>query len=201
MAVSERISEETYLRLALRDPDRQWELHRGRLREKPGMSVEHNDYMFHLGMLLQQQLDRSIHRIRVNGGRLRHPAASYYIPAVAVIPVELDRPQRGQPGRLEVYATPLPLVVELWFRSTGDYDVEEKLLGYQQRGDLDIWRLHPYERTLTRWVRRPDGSYAETIHTSGTVDLSALPGVRIDLDQHFGLLRSDSSEATTDEQQ
>ena len=32
----------TYERLALEDPEGQWELHRGRLREKPGMTFAHN---------------------------------------------------------------------------------------------------------------------------------------------------------------
>jgi len=25
---------------------------------------------------------------------------------------------------------------------------------------LEIWRIHPDERTLTSWQRQPDGSYA-----------------------------------------
>jgi Uma2 family endonuclease len=75
--------------------------------------------------------------------------------------------------------------VEIWPRSTGDYDVEEKLPEYQRRGDLEIWRLHPYERTLTAWRRQPDGSYTETIYTGGVVHPVALPGVAIDLDALF----------------
>ena len=76
-------------------------------------------------------------------------------------------PLLDQQDVLEVYDQPLPLVVEVWSRSTGDYDVEEKLAVYQQRGDLEIWRIHPYERTLTAWRRLPDGSYEETIHQRG----------------------------------
>ena len=71
----------------------------------------------------------------------------------------LVTPLLDQHDVLEVYDQPLPLVVEVWSRSTGDYDVEEKLAVYQQRGDLEIWRIHPYERTLTAWRRLPDGSY------------------------------------------
>lgn len=44
----------------------------------------------------------------------------YYIPDVYVIPIELLRPQRKQ-HRLDVYEAPLPLVVEVWSPSTGDY--------------------------------------------------------------------------------
>ena len=62
-----------------------------------------------------------------------------------MIPVALVLPQLDQRS-LEVYEGPLPLVVEVWSASTGNYDVESKLLEYQRRGDLEIWRLHPYER-------------------------------------------------------
>jgi len=64
----------------------------------------------------------------------------------------------------------------------GGYDVDAKLAVYQQRGDLEIWRIHPYERTLTSWRRQPDGSYEESIHRGGTISPVALTGVAIDLD-------------------
>jgi Uma2 family endonuclease len=79
------------------------------------------------------------------------------------------------------FSGPLPLVVEVWSSSTSDYDGDTKLSDYQQRGDLEIWRIHPYERTLTSWQRQPDGSYQETIHRSGSVTPIGLPGVTIDL--------------------
>ncbi len=87
--------------------------------------------------------------------------------------------------KLEVYAEPLPLVVEVWSPSTGDYDHATKLQDYQQRGDREIWLLHPYEHTLTAWRRRPDGSYARTMHRYGLVTPVALPGGRIDLESLF----------------
>ena len=185
MVVSERVSEATYRRLALAEPDRQWELHDGRLREKPPMSVEHNSIMFHLGFLLQLQLDRSEYRLRSNAGRVRRSAQHYYIPDVAVIPAALERALRQHPGSLDAYAEPLPLVVEIWSPSTGDYDIDEKLAAYQRRGDLEIWGIHPYERTLTAWRREPDGTYAETTHRGGGIQPMALPGVTIDLDALF----------------
>ena len=89
---------------------------------------------------------------------------------------------------LEKYPEPLPLVVEVWSPSTGDYDVDEKLPEYQRRGDLEIWRLHPYERTLTRWIRQENGGYVTTVVTGGGVPLSAIPGASIDLDRLFGFL-------------
>ena len=86
---------------------------------------------------------------------------------------------------LEVYQVPLPLVIEVWSRSTGTYDVDDKLPEYQRRGDLEIWRLQPYERALTAWRRQPDGSYTETVYSGGSVRPGALPGVAIDLDALF----------------
>ena len=87
--------------------------------------------------------------------------------------------------QLEAYTDPLPLVVEVWSPSTGDYDVETKLGEYRRRGDLEIWLLHPYSHSLTAWVRQPDGSYVEVHYTGGTVQPAALPGVTIDLDARF----------------
>jgi Uma2 family endonuclease len=86
---------------------------------------------------------------------------------------------------MEAYPEPLPLVVEIWSPSTGGYDIASKLPEYKQRGDREIWRIHPYERTLTAWRRQADGSYAETIFTGGIIEPVALPGVRIDLNSLF----------------
>jgi Uma2 family endonuclease len=91
-------------------------------------------------------------------------------------------------GSLEVFETALPLVVEVWSKSTGDYDTGEKLAEYQRRGDLEIWRVHPYEKTLTAWVRGRDGGYTETQYRSGSVQCSALPGVTVELAVLFALL-------------
>lgn len=63
--------------------------------------------------------------------------------------------------------------------------MDEKLPEYQRRGDLEIWRIHPSERTLTAWRREPDGSYAESLYRGGTVHPVALPGVSIDLEALF----------------
>jgi Uma2 family endonuclease len=106
---------------------------------------------------------------------------------VAVVPRRLERQLLAVPSTFEVYDEPLPLVVEIRSPSTGDYDVEEKLAEYRRRGDLEVWRLHPYERTLTAWRRQPDGSYAETLYRGGIVRPQSLPGVSIDLDALFDL--------------
>ena len=66
-----------------------------------------------------------------------------------------------------------------------DYDVERKLPEYRARGDLEIWRIHPYDRTLTAWRRQPDGSYLESVYRGGIVPVGSVPGVTIDLDALF----------------
>ncbi len=104
-----------------------------------------------------------------------------------MIPVAyIERRQREFPLALELYDEPMPLVVEIWSPSTGAYDVDTKLIEYQRRGDLEIWRIHPYERTLIAWRRQADGTYTETIYTSGLVQAAFLPNVTIDLDSLFG---------------
>ena len=149
------------------------------------MSADHNDLMAYLGHLLMLQLDRRQYHVRINAGRLRRPGITAFIPDVAVIPVAMERPWRGRPGTLELYPEALPLVVEIWSPSTGDYDVETKFPEYEQRHDEEIWRLHPYDRTLTVRRRQADGHYLETVYHGGLVPVMSLPGVTIDLDVLF----------------
>jgi Uma2 family endonuclease len=181
MAIETRISNAQYERLALDEPDQTWELWDGQLREKPAMTFPHNDASNELGYLLRSQLDRSEFRVRVDSGRVHRPGATYFVPDVFVVPVAYITPTLREGSTLEVYNQPLPLVVEVWSRSTGDYDVTEKLAAYKARGDAEIWFLHPYQRTLTSWVRQPDGTYEERIYREGLVSPVALPGVVIDL--------------------
>lgn len=185
MAIETRISNDAYERLALHEPDRKWELWDGQLREKPGTTYAHNEVAHELGFLLRSQLDRSAYRVRIDAGRVHRPGSTFFIPDVFVFPAELITPRLRRDDVLEVYEPPLPLVVEVWSRSTGGYDVPEKLAVYRQRGDLEIWYIHPYERTLTAWRRQPDGTYSEAVYRSGSVPVASLPGVVIDLDALF----------------
>lgn len=178
------VSEQTYIQLALEDPG-QWELHCGNLRRKPTMTAEHNHVASELFFRLRLQLPEEQYDVRLSMGHVRRSSESYYIPDVFVIPIELLRPLRGLRDVLEAYSAPLPLVVEVWSPSTGDFDVDSKLPEYQRRGDLEIWRIHPFDRTLTAWRRQADGSYTETFYSSGTVQPVALPDVTIDLDTLF----------------
>jgi Uma2 family endonuclease len=180
------VSEKTYRQVALEDPDGMWELANGRLRSKPDMSIGHNRVMELLTRELMRQLPAKAYAIRMNTGRVHVSTGTYFIPDVWVVPAEeSERRYRENPNRLEVYDEAMPLVVEVWSPSTGDYDVEEKLREYQRRGDLEIWRIHPYERTLTRWVRQGDGKYEMSLVDSGTVHPEELAGVTIDLEELF----------------
>jgi Uma2 family endonuclease len=179
------VTEQTYRRVALEDPEGHWELDRGRLREKPAMSHDHNYAMTYLGGQLIAQLDRTEFQVRINAGRVRRTDETYYIPDIIVFPARLAGSLRGRVDVLESYDAPLPFVAEVWSPSTGGYDVDKKLPEYMKRGDLEIWRLHPFERTLTAWRRQPDGTYSEVVFHGGLVQPIALPGVTIDLDALF----------------
>ena len=77
---------------------------------------------------------------------------------------------------------------ESWSPSTGTHDMNTKLPLYRERGDAEIWRLHPFDRDVVAWRRQPDGRYTESRVSGGRVTLLALPDVTIDLDKVFGLL-------------
>ena len=182
MAIVNRISEQEYRELALNDSDRLWELWEGVPREKPLMSMKHDNVSFLLGHLLQSQLDWQAFRVNVNGGKTRHTPQNYFIPDVVVIPAALQLPFEHDPRAFNAFAEPLPLVVEVWSPSTGAYDFETKLQGYRERGDEEIWFIHPFERTLTTWRRQPDGSYMEETYEDGVVSVASFPGVVIEFD-------------------
>jgi Uma2 family endonuclease len=180
MAVIHRLSEQEYRDLALAEP--RWELWDGELREKPAMSIEHGSVSFYLAVALANQLDKRTHWVSHNEGKTRISGSTYFIPDVIVVPAGLLTPFRGDPRALAAWAEPLPLVVEIWSPSTGSYDQARKLRAYRERGDQEIWYIHPYDRTLTAWRRQGDGSYVESHYAGGAVALSSLPGVVIDLD-------------------
>lgn len=181
---SQHMSIEAYQDLVLSDPHHTWELLDGQPREKPGMSWEHLDIITELVTLLRLQLDRTKFRVFAEG-RVRRPVATVFIPDIMVVPTAYGDTFRGRPGTLAIFPEPLPLVVEVWSQSTGDYDVDTKIPVYRQRGDQEIWRIHPYEKSLTAWRRQPDGSYDETVDREGVISPVALPGVSIRLADLF----------------
>lgn len=180
------MTEAEFLQLLLDDPDTYWELHDGELRCKPPMTWEHMRTAALLHSDLQVQLDRREYVVVSEAGRLRRSATRYYIPDVMVVPVALAQQLFSTPGTVGAFPDPLPFVAEVWSPSTGGQDVRDKLPEYRRRGDREIWFIHPYERTVTVWVRRSDGTYTETVYSTGTIALSSLPGVVIDLDALFG---------------
>ena len=136
---------------------------------------------------LLAQLDEREFRLSTTHARLRRSTETYYVPDLVVIPAAFEDALLERPGSLDAFLDPLSLVVEVWSPSTGRYDILEKLPDYQARGDLEIWYIHPYERTLTAWRRQSDGTYEETVYRGGIVRPGSLPHVAIDLDALFAL--------------
>jgi Uma2 family endonuclease len=179
------ITEELFRAVALADPEGRWELLRGRLREKPAMATEHNHLMRWLAWELGRRTDHDQFVVSMNTGQLAFRDETRAIPDIFVIEAGRVAESRRRRDPLEVYGDPVPLVVEIWSPSTGGYDIDGKIPEYMRRGDLEIWRLHPYERTLKGWRRQADGGYQEFILSHGIVAPVTLPGVEIDLDRLF----------------
>lgn len=179
------LSGEQYEHLILSDPNETWELVDGRLREKPTMTIGHEDAALELAVSLRIQLDRREYRVGHNGSRTKRADRSYFVPDVVVFRVADITTAVANPRAVDAHAVPAMLVVEVWSPSTGDYDIEGKLPEYRERGDLEIWRLNPFDHTLTAWRRQPDGAYAESAYRGGTIAPAELPGVTIDLDTLF----------------
>jgi Uma2 family endonuclease len=178
------VSEQTYQQVVLDDPRGGWELVCGRLRQKPIMTTEHEDLARNLLRRLILQLPEDEYAVG-ESIRLRVSTGSYYVPDVCVVPRAYIRRLRERPRTFEMFTDPVPFVGEVWSPSTGEYDVDTKIPEYRLRRDQEIWRLHPYERTLIAWRLQPDGAYAETHSTGGIVPLAALPNVTIDLGTLF----------------
>ena len=186
MAVAQRIDAGEYERLAVHDDYRFVELRDGLLVEKPPATFRHAGSIDRLAREMNVQLDPEEFTVSSNNARLR-VGDSYVVPDLVVLPAAVVETMLEQtPDRLAVYDDPVPLVVEVWSPSTGAYDVHTKLPIYKARGDREIWFVHPFERTLTAWVRRPDGAYEETVHTGGIVESGALTGVRVAWRMLFG---------------
>ncbi len=179
------VSAQTFEAVVLEDTDGRWELHHGKLREKPPMSFGHNRSARELAYQLIPQLDHSKYEVFQNGGHLRAPNGNTYIPDIVVVPVALMSQFDLNPARFEVYDDPMPFLTEAWSPKTGTYDFETKFPAYRLRGDAEIWRLHPFKRTLTTWRRQPNGEYVETVYQGGIIRLHALPQVTINIDALF----------------
>lgn len=178
------LTQETFAALVLEDTDGRWEIHRQRLREKPPMTFSHNRFARRLVRELNALLPEEF-EVLSNAGHLVLPNGDSYIPDVAVLTPDAAARFERDGRQFERYLDPLPLVVEVWSPSTGSYDVDAKLPGYRARGDAEIWRVHPYDRRVTVWRRRDNGTYDETIYLGGPIEVSSLPGIVVDLDRLF----------------
>jgi Uma2 family endonuclease len=117
MAVAQRITEEAYQQFVLSGVEGSWELHDGRLVEKPGRSWKHGSVVTELITLFHQQLDRAEYHV-FSGLRVRRPAATVFLPDVMIVPTSYGDAIRDLPV-LAIFSDPLPLVVEVWSPSTG----------------------------------------------------------------------------------
>ena len=180
------VSEATYRQLAVEDREGAWELVCGELRQKPGMTMEHNSVGRELAFALYSALSGEMYSVDYDSARLRLPDGTHYIPDVVVIPRAAQAGHRGESG-VEAYPEPMPVVVEVWSPATGDYNARTKLAGYAQRGDAEIWLVDTRDRTVTASVRQRDGSYLSTVHRRGAVPVASLPGVVVDMDRVFRL--------------
>ena len=185
MAIAQhRLTEQDFEAFLLSGIEGHWELHNGVLVEKPSMTWDHQVVMINLALQLGRQVSREAYRVQVES-RVRRPEATVFQPDVMVIPEQYGDEFRNQPGRLAIFSRPLPLVAEVWSVSTGEYDVMAKLPIYMQRGDAEIWLIHPYEKTVTSWRRQPDGTYSSSIHQEGVIWPVALPDVVFDVAELF----------------
>ncbi len=180
------VSEATYRLVVTEESDDTWELVCGRLRKKPPMSQMHRDVTMELTFALHAQLNPGTFKMSTNHSRTRLPSGEFYVPDIAIIPAALAGPSQGRERVIDEYSEPLPLVIEVWSPSTGEYDATTKLPGYMARGDLEIWLVHPHKGTLSAWRRQADGSYSEHQYTlADTVEVASLPGVRVRLASIF----------------
>ena len=177
-----RLTAATTVAPSLEETDGRHELYDGELREKPPMSFGHNLTMRRLVRQLIMQLPEEGFEVLHNAGHTAIPGGNSYIPDVAIVPAHLTDALRLSPRTFESYSEPILLVVEIWSPSTGTYDIDRKLPGYQARGDLEIWRIHPFDQIVNIWRRQNDGRYVESEQRGGTIALHALPDVTIDFD-------------------
>jgi hypothetical protein len=75
------------------------------------------------------------------------------VPDVLVVPTPTAGALAHRADLLEAYTEPLPPIVDIWSPSTGGYDIEENRAEYWRRSDLEISRIHPFQRTVTVWRR------------------------------------------------
>lgn len=106
-------------------------------------------------------------------------------PAVCVLLDEQGASAAGPDQAAAGDSAPAALVVEVWSPEPGACNLRAGLRSYQERGDAEIWFLHPRLRRLTAWRRDVDGTYARANWSSGVVEPVRLPGVVISVEHLF----------------
>jgi hypothetical protein len=179
------VSVETFRQVALEEDQGVWEWEHGRLLRRPRGTVLHNHQLSEFYRQVSLQLDDEQYSMRSNGGYVTLPGERYLVPDVFVLPSLYMDDFLDRPDDLEEYERRMPFIAEVWEEPTDEYDVETKFPAYKARGDLEIWRIHPREKSVIAWRRQQDGSYSESHYTGGRVPIESLPGVTIDLDRLF----------------
>src|SRR2546429_2039008 len=90
------VSAKTYEEVALEDDDGHWELDHGCLRQKPGMSFDHNGIMRALARRIDRQLDEREYEVAMDSSKTRIESGTFYIPDLVVIPTALARRGRQE---------------------------------------------------------------------------------------------------------
>src|SRR4051812_21874830 len=113
------LTQSTFERVVLEDPEGHWELYRGHLGEKPSTSYFHNELMSEIGFQLRSQLATERYVVRINSGRLALEDDTYSIPDIFVAARTGAEGVANRGQAIGVYSAPVLLVVEIWSSSTG----------------------------------------------------------------------------------
>jgi Uma2 family endonuclease len=112
-----------------------------------------------------------------NGGEVDDLIDTVVQPDVLVVrdPGKID--ERGMRG-------PPDWIAEVLSPTTARHDQVVKIPVYERAGVLEVWLVHPIERTLTVY-RLENGRYESpnVLELKGRTAIGALPGVSIDLDR------------------
>ena len=137
------VSEAEYREFALGDPQGHWELHRGQLREKPGMSAAHDNVIDRLQRRLYMQLSEHEYRLRSNNARLRVPRRRTTFQTWRSFQLSSCSRCSKVPTRLMRTATRCRWLSKSGLPQPATTTSKGKLPDYQQRGDREIWFIHP----------------------------------------------------------
>ena len=85
----------------LEETDGRSEFYEGELREKPEMSVGHNQGSSRLARQLFTQVDSSEYDVRINAGHAAIPGGNSYVPDIAIVPVAMTAALGSGPGAFE----------------------------------------------------------------------------------------------------